>query len=455
MRKDTKYLKQDKKSGIYIFQKRVSDAVAGLLGIKSNIYNVSLGTDSLKEARSLRHSHLAYLKKLEDAEAVNPSYQDVMNKYKHMDKSRLEHELNSLDDDLTFTYAHLGHPQWEDLPHEEKIASGMPLDISEKDDIQYRVLASLAGKDPNFQPPEKYRLKLSAALEKHLEELSDLPKKTRGKYENSIRVFLSYVGQKDMLVYRIDRLTVRDFIKHCKAEADGKELYADATVSNMLSNLGSVWEYARDVENLEKSNPFRGHRITKKVSKKKRGRQSAYDLWDLQDLYKVMKALEEGTHGFLDVLPVYIGWYTGSRLNEAYGVKPEDIRKKKESGIPYIAFKEEFDGKTEAITRDVPIHPELEKLLKDFTGFPRSSHGAYGSHFGRIKNKCGFITRKLAFHSLRRHAETNLDIAGCDAHMMDQIVGHKGDKVPFGQAYYSDGSGMERKYEWVKKIPKL
>lgn len=80
MSKDTKYLKQDKKSGIYIFQKRVSDAVAGLLGIKSNIYNVQLGTDSLKEARSLRHSHLAYLKKLEDAEAVNPSYQDVMDK---------------------------------------------------------------------------------------------------------------------------------------------------------------------------------------------------------------------------------------------------------------------------------------------------------------------------------------------------------------------------------------
>jgi hypothetical protein len=40
MSKDTKYLKQDKKSGINIFQKRVSDAIAGLLGIKSNIYNV-------------------------------------------------------------------------------------------------------------------------------------------------------------------------------------------------------------------------------------------------------------------------------------------------------------------------------------------------------------------------------------------------------------------------------
>ena len=456
MPKDTRYLKRDKKSGIYIFQKRVSDSVAGLLGMKNNIYNKSLGTDSLREAQGLRHSHLAYLKKLEDAESVNPSYQSVMDKYKLMDHGRLEHEFGVLSDELTTTYSHLGNPEWEDLSEQEKNAIGAPVSITEKDDIEYRVLASLTGRDPDFKPPEKYRLRLKDALNKHLEEITDLERKTIGKYKNSVRVFLAYLGLDDVLVYKIGRLTVRNFIKHCKSQdMDGKELYADATVSNMLSNLGSVWDYARDVENLTDANPFRGHRITKKVSKKKRGRQSSYDLWDLQDLYKVMKALEEGTNGFLDALPVYIAWYTGSRLNEAYGVKPEDIRKKKESGIPYIAFKEEFDGKNEAITREVPIHPELEKLLKDFTGFPRSSHGAYGSHFGRVKSKCGFITRKLAFHSLRRHAETNLDIAGCDAHMMDQIIGHKGDKVPFGQAYYSDGSGMERKYDWVKKIPKL
>ena len=155
MPKDTRYLKRDKKSGIYIFQKRVSDSVAGLLGMKNNIYNKSLGTDSLREAQGLRHSHLAYLKKLEDAESVNPSYQSVMDKYKLMDHGRLEHEFGVLSDELTTTYSHLGNPEWEDLSEQEKNAIGAPVSITEKDDIEYRVLASLTGRDPDFKPPEK------------------------------------------------------------------------------------------------------------------------------------------------------------------------------------------------------------------------------------------------------------------------------------------------------------
>jgi integrase len=458
MPKDTRYLKRDKKSGIYIFQKRVSDSVAGLLGMKNNIYNKSLGTDSLREAQGLRHSHLAYLKKLEDAESVNPSYQSVMDKYKLMDHGRLEHEFGVLSDELTTTYSHLGNPEWEDLSEQEKNAIGAPVSITEKDDIEYRVLASLTGRDPDFKPPEKYRLRLKDALNKHLEEITDLERKTIGKYKNSVRVFLAYLGLDDVLVFKIERLTVRNFIKHCKSQdIDGKELYADATVSNMLSNLGGVWDYARDVENLTAANPFRGHRITKKASKKKRGRQSFYDPWAPEDLNKVIAQLKKGTHGDLDALPVYIAWYTGARLNEAYGVKPEDIRKCPTSNIPFISFKEEFDGKTEAITREVPIHPELEKLLKDFTGFPRSSHGAYGTAFGRAKREIGFNTRKLAFHSIRRNATTSLDQAGADGHIMNQVIGHKATQggIQFGQAYYSGGSGFPRLYKAVKTIPKL
>ena len=170
MPKDTRYLKRDKKSGIYIFQKRVSDSVAGLLGMKNNIYNKSLGTDSLREAQGLRHSHLAYLKKLEDAESVNPSYQSVMDKYKLMDHGRLEHEFGVLSDELSTTYRHLGNPEWEDLSEQKKNASALPVSITEKDDIEYRVLASLTGRDPEFKPPEKYRLRLKDALDKHSSE---------------------------------------------------------------------------------------------------------------------------------------------------------------------------------------------------------------------------------------------------------------------------------------------
>ena len=457
MSKDTKYLKKEA-SGNWVFNKRISDAVAGRLGMSGNNYQRSLQTDSLREAQALRYQHLHYLKKLEDAEALNPSYQQVMDEYKMMEADRISHEYDLLHNELTTTYAHLGHPDWEAMPKEEKEASGLPTQVSDADDIRYSVLASLSGRNPKFKPPEKYRLKLTTALEKHLEELGDLNKKTLGKYKNSIRVFLAYLNVKDVLVFKIDRMTVRNFITQCTSkDVEGDQLYADATISNMLSNLGGVWDYVRDAEDLNEGNPFRGHRIAKKVSKKKRGKQSSYDLWDPKDLHKVIAELKKGTHGDLDVLPVYIAWYTGARVNEAYDVKPEDIKRCPTSDIPYITFKEDFDGKSEAITRDVPIHPELEKLLQGFTGFPRTSHNAYGKAFGRAKRRVGFNTRKLAFHSIRRNATTSLDQAGMDGHIMNQIIGHKATQggIQFGQSYYSGGSGFPRLYEAVKTIPKL
>ena len=47
MAKDTKYIKWNGSS--WIFQKKISDRVAKLLGQKSNVYNKSLQTASLKE----------------------------------------------------------------------------------------------------------------------------------------------------------------------------------------------------------------------------------------------------------------------------------------------------------------------------------------------------------------------------------------------------------------------
>ena len=439
MAKDTKYIKWNGSS--WVFQKKINDRVAKLLGQKSNVYNKSLQTASLKEAQGLRHHHIVYLKGLEDAENTNPNYADTLDKFRNMSREQLEQEHNRMFEHLSSQYAHLGHEQWEFLTEEEKKASGLPLAETDKEFIEYRVLSALLEKDTDFRPPDKFRLTLKVALDKHLEEIQDeITKKAVGKYRNSVRQFLAYLGQDDISVYVIERITVRDFI------TSSKKLYATATISNTLSCLAGIWNYARDAENLKTGNPFVEHRIAKKRAK----RQKYYVAWKPKDLKKVLDQLETE-----DQLPVYIAWYTGSRLNEAYGVKPEDIRIDKESGVEYISFKEDFDGKTEATTRMVPIHPELKKKLEDFSGFKRTSPDAYGKVFGRAKRKAGFDDRKLAFHSIRVNVSSALDKLRTPVHIAAQIVGHKDKGDAMTYSYYSEGSGMKVLEEEVNKLPTL
>jgi len=440
MAKDTKYIKWNGSS--WIFQKKISDRVAKLLGQKSNVYNKSLQTASLKEAQGLRHHHIVYLKGLEEAESTNPNYADTLDKFRKMSREQMEFEHNRMNEHLTSEYAHLGHKQWEFLTEEDKKASGLPLTETDKEFIEYRVLSALLEKETDFRPPDKFRLALMDALEKHLEEIQDeISKKAVGKYRNAVRQFLAYLGQDDIPVYAIERITVRDFI------TSSKKLYATATISNTLSCLAGIWNYARDAENLNTGNPFVEHRIAKKRAK----RQKYYIAWKPKDLKKVLDQLETEE----DKLPVYIAWYTGSRLNEAYGVKPEDIRMDKESGVDYISFKEDFDGKTEATTRKVPIHPELQQKLEDFTGFKRTSPDAYGKVFGRAKRKAGFDDRKLAFHSIRVNVSTAFDKLLTPIHMSAQVVGHKDKGDAMTYSYYSEGSGLKLLAEEVNKLPTL
>jgi|TARA_B100002003_G_C14092769_1_gene525595 integrase len=441
MASDKKYLKWNGSS--WIFQKKIDQRVAKLLGQKSNVYNESLRTDSLREAQGLRHQKIAWLNKLKEAEDINPSYADVMSQYSSMSENELNFKRDLLSEHIESEYGHLGHPEWENLSDEEKKLSNLPTKVDAKNDLEFKVLSQLVNKDPNFLPPQTSRLTLKDALDKHLKEIeSDIAYKTVGKYKNSVNQFQIFIGQKDVYVYSIQRIHVRDFITSLKEVEKAK-----STIVNYISNLGSIWDYARDAENLNTPNPFHGHRI----ASKKKGNKKFYKNWKPKDLNKVIDALEDD----LDKLPVYIAWHTGSRINECYSVKPKDIKVDKETKIKYIAIKEEWDGKTEAITRNVPIHKQLEEKLKDFTGFKRPTSDAYGRVFARKKKSLGFTKKKNSFHSIRGNASTNLERLQCPSHIASQIVGHKDKGDSFTYNYYSEGAGLKVLKEWVDKLPIL
>jgi len=443
MSPERKHLKFNGSS--WVFQKRISPEVAKLLNRKSVVYTKSLGTDSLKEARALRNAELVYLDRLQKAEQINPSYQDVLARYKTMDAHDLDHLFVKVDDEMTSEYSHIGHPEWEALSDEEKEMSDLPSYVREKDDIEYRVLASLTGNNPDFEPPEKWRMKFTEACDKLLLELKGdgLKPKTLGKYKNSVKLFLTYLGVEDYSVFKVKRIDVRNYIVFMK-DSD----YSASHITTALSNLGMIWNYVRDVENLNTENPFREHRI----QKKKKGQiKKFYRNWKITDLRTIIEVLADARDGSLDQLPVYISWYTGSRGDEVYGIKPEDIKVDEKTDITYIEF---TDGKTESAIRKCPCHPELIKKLEDFKGFKRPTYDAYSNVFLRIKKELGHESKRFAFHSIRGNTSTNLERMNCPPHLASQIIGHAKNST-FTYDYYSEGAGLKLLNDYVIKLPTL
>ncbi len=412
----------------WIFQRRIPKKIRKHFGDVSTI-NKSLKTDSLRQAIRLRDTYIAHMHDLMRAEEAGPSYAKLADQYKGLSKEQLQELASLSSEELSGNFPWAGHPEGENLPQ--------PTD---DELLELRTIQSLMDENTS-SIKDKYRLTLKQSLKAIQREKTDLPQRSLMKYDNSVRTFLTWLGKDDIYVYVINRGLVRNFITSQK-EKDKKV----ATISNYLSNLGTIWGYVRDQENLRDANPFKDHRQHLGSRKK---RKKYFENWTADELRLVIDNLSKTE----DKLPVYIAWYTGSRLDEIYSLLPSDIREDKQSKIWYISFKEWEDGKNEYATRQVPIHQALKKHLRNFKGFTRSSSAAYGKYFGRVKQDLGFPAEKT-FHSIRGNTSTNLANEGVPEYIANQIVGHSKGET-FTYSYYSEGLTLENLHKYVNKLPKL
>ena len=426
--KDTKYLKLVR--GKWYFQMRLPKKVRDSFG-GTVVLNRSLGTDSLAEAKVRRNKWLVYIDKLANAHDSSPAYSKTLEEFRGMTQQQKAEAFTQHSDSLSEKYPWLGHQQDSpDLPR--------PTD---QEELKYQTLRHLTTRDAVIE--DKYRLSLKQCYDAVEQELNSrkLPSKTVKKYQNSVNIFLRWLGQEDIYMYTISRSLVRDFI------TEQKQLHEEATIKNYLSNLGILWDYAKDAENLNTPHPFADH---KGQFKKKTRRQKYFNNFGADELRTVIESLE-----VIDRLPIYISWYTGSRLDEVYSLKKEDIRTDKTTGILYLSFKEEGDGKNEFATRKIPVHASLRPHLKDFKGFPRPTSDAYGKVFSRAKRKAGITDERKCFHSIRGNVSTSFENLGTPENIANKIVGHKskGDSMTYG--YYSEGPGLEVLDKHVSRLPVL
>mgnify|MGYP001312701371 CR=1 FL=1 len=425
---DTKYLKLV--NGKWYFQKRLPDSLRSRFG-GAQVINRSLNTDSLTEAKRLKNQWLVHIDNEAKAEASSPAYSKMLEQFRGMTQQQVAQAYAQHSESLSEAYPWIGHEQdSKDLPR--------PTD---QEELKHQTLRHLTTGDAGVE--DKYRVSLKQCHEAVEQELATrgLAPKTVNKYQNSVNIFLRWLGKDDIYAYAIDRGLVRKFITEQKA------LHEEATIRNYLSNLSILWDYARDSESLNISNPFANH---KGQFKKRTRKQKYFKNFTIDELRKIIECLN-----VIDRLPIYISWYTGSRLDEVYSLKKGDIRTDEATGILYMSFKEEGDGKNEFATRKIPVHTKLRPYLKDFQGFLRPTSDAYGKVFSRAKRKVGISDERKCFHSIRGNVSTNFENLGLPEHIANKIVGHKskGDTMTYG--YYSEGLELKELDKYVNQLPVL
>jgi integrase len=253
---------------------------------------------------------------------------------------------------------------------------------------------------------------------------------------------------------------------------DGEPGLTSVTVTTgYISPLRSMFDHANDVGSFTGENPFRRQKLDAVKGEGRNVRAFrldevkallAVELFTMKRAARVKAHDVEGARFWVTMLALY----TGARLNELAPLRASDL--KRESGIHYLAIKEDDDGKTEAATRRVPLHPELKTLgfIEYVAGLPTAGQmfpglrpnpkGDYGDRVGRwfTQVRRAELGRPAAdqtdFHSFRRLVATRLREAEVQEADVAAIVGHEHGTMTFGT--YGKTVSLKRLAAIVAKI---
>lgn len=146
--------------------------------------------------------------------------------------------------------------------------------------------------------------------------------------------------------------------------------------------------------------------------------------------------------------------WTGARIESLCALKVVDVKG------DYFSI---ADDKTEAGTRDVPIHsrlmPTIKRLCREskdgyvLSGLTPDKYGdrsaAIGKRFGHLKSKLGFGESHV-FHSFRHTVVGQLESRGVPENVAADIVGHEKPRITYG--LYSGRNPLDVMREAIEKL---
>jgi len=309
--------------------------------------------------------------------------------------------------------------------------------------------------------PSAYTYSLKEAMESHIESklargFEEGHRTSIGKTRKAVELWLESQNLRDqpMIDITLDRVSLwRD--QQFKSAARG-------TISDRLNNLAQIWDHAVELGKVADSlrNPFRLRRVTTGKALRSRNVRPMSP----EEAKAVLADLSDE-----DRFPFLIAWYTGCRMSEALSITPKDVQER--DGVLTLTLaapdtSERTTGKTPQSTRTVPVHPELEAMVKEFRDGlrpiqaqrsvrqPKHPIDAY-EQFINKRIKRHRESNGVTFHSIRHHVVTHLRQEY--PHLRAEIgmlTGHKGPQDVQTKHYYH-GATLERLRELVMSIPSL
>ncbi len=251
---------------------------------------------------------------------------------------------------------------------------------------------------------------LADAIERYIRERQRDPasawtEQTEKQVRSTFRALLAHVGA-GKAIGEVTRADVAGFI--------GSLAGAAPTVNRQAGTVATMFKWAKRAGLIDGDNPATGHR---RPESKQRAR-SPFTLEEMKLLLSGWPDTRPRRYTVRTALPwlIWLGAYSGARLNELAGLRVADVRE--ERSIRYLDLIDHPGRrlKTPAAVRKVPVHPELmaagfgqylehvrgQEYL--FPGLPPAGPDGKRSWlaskaFTRHRRKLGLDRPGLVFHS--------------------------------------------------------
>ena len=282
---------------------------------------------------------------------------------------------------------------------------------------------------------------LSLVSKKFLaEEYKSLKNSSFRRKQTHIENFINWTGNRD--ITKITKKIVGDYVTSIIKDNNP----APATISNTVSNVGSLFSWAEGRGYIE-FNPFYNLKLSKrnKVSQNRKP-------WSDENIMTFLKSELIGVNEFIATC---VSLYSGMRLDEICNIQKTVINDN--------CFKV-LEGKTKASQRKIPIHPVLKLLVKRFLnskvedymikgikggGYDNKRSWNFQKKLGRLRKKIG-IPEGVVFHSLRNTFATRMENLGIPRNHISQIMGHEDSNMALD--IYSDGLAIEPLVKSMKML---
>ncbi|WP_157753545.1 tyrosine-type recombinase/integrase [Thiomicrorhabdus chilensis] len=391
----------------------------------------SLKTDSLQVALKLRDEEDAKLEALINGDLIVTTeqiYQELVDQMgpplapkSEEDKSNLRHIVDTMRD---------------------KYRIGNTLHEDYKKDAELMAFSNYINRmEGDNKHPIDATLKQALQLTKTKATKDGRAPRYINSYDNVVSKFLNFLQLPDIGLNWIDTTMVDEYIEH------RLEAVSSKTTKNDITTLSAIFKTAKRKRMVDTDNPFTHTGIS---TKNKKIRQA----FSVSEARKILEGLPERFK-----LAWTITYYTGVRRDELFKLNSSSIvnMESQNGNIKCFSIAPDGDGKTESATRFIPIHPDLEPLLDNFSGFDFKPNTFSTHRLTVTKEIFGEeFAESHTLHSLRHTFSTTLHNHFPEQpQVVDWLTGHNRTLTTESYQTYFHGYGLDKLYDAIKVLPKL